>query len=197
MPKQLGPERSHFGGEHGLITEIVGGTTKYFWRCEFCNWVLGGKCFANAKARIHLSGDPQLKNGQVANLCTKAPDDVKEKFAKLERQKRMEKQQRQMTRKRGLELMQSNNLSSPVNKRRKSKQITLPFTSSQTLSDRKVDDAWGLACFGLDIPPNKLNDPLFRDAFHATQNSSKRLVIYEIFYLSLYSYAYIYLTNQV
>ena len=66
-----------------------------------------------------------------------------------------------MTRKRGLELMQS-----PVNKRRKSKQITLPFKSSQTLPDREVDDTWGLACFGLDIPPNKLNQrPLVQGCF--------------------------------
>ena len=184
MPKKLGPERSHFGGEHGLITEINGGTAKYYWRCEFCNWQLGGKSFANAKARIHLSGDPQLKNGQVANLCTKAPDDIQEKFAKLERQKRLDRQQREITRKRGLELMQS-----PASKRRKSKQITLPFKSSRTLPDREVDDAWGLACFGLDIPPNKLSDPLFRDAFFAAQNSSKRLVIYIKIFISLYSYS--------
>ena len=178
MPKQLGPERSHFGGEHGLITAIIGGTAKYYWRCEFCNWELGGKCFVNAKARIHLSGDPQLKNGQVVNLCTKAPDEIKQKFAKLERQKRQDKQQREMTRKRGLELMQS-----PVNKRRKSRQITLLFKSSQTLTDREVDDAWGLTCFGLDIPPNKLSDPLFKDVFHATQNSSKRFYIKMFIYI--------------
>ena len=178
MPKHIGPERAHFGGENGLITEITGSGTKYYWRCAFCSWELGGKCFANAKARIHLSGDPQLKNGQIANLCTKAPDDIKEQFAKLERKKRKEKHQREMTRKRGMELM-NGDPSSPVNvKRRKSKQITLPFASSQTLSDREVDRAWGMACFGLDIAPNKLNDPLFRDAFHATQNSSKRLVIF-------------------
>ena len=155
-------------------------------------WELGDKCFANTKTRIHLSGDPRLKNGQVSNLCTKAPDNIKEKFAKLklERQKRIDKQHREMTRKRDIDLIHSNP-SSPVNKRRKSKQITLPFTSSQTLSDREVDNSWGLTCFGLDIPPNKLNDPLCRDAFHTTQNSSKRLVIYMIFFIYITLFLYI------
>ena len=45
----------------------------------------------------------------------------------------IEKQQREMTHKRDIELIHSNP-SSSVNKRRKSKQITLPSTSSQTLS---------------------------------------------------------------
>ena len=178
MPKKLGPERAHFGGEHGLVTEIVGGGTKYYWRCQFCNWEMGGKCFGNAKARIHLSGDIKLKNGQVATVCDVAPDDIKEQFAALERAKRLEKQQRTSTRKRAIELMNADP-SSPVNvKRAKSAQSRLPFSPRGTLSDLEVDDAWGMACFGLDLAPNKLNDPLFRDAFRASQNSSKRLFIF-------------------
>ena len=187
MPKKLGPERSHFGGEHGLITEIIGGATKYYWRCEFCNWEMGDKSFANAKARIHLSGDPKLKNDQIANVCEKAPDNIKEQFAALERSKRVEKKQKDITRKRGIELMNGDRSSPVITKRKKSKQITLPFASSQTLSDREVDNAWGMACFGLDLAANKFNDPLFRDALHATQNSSKRLLlIYHLFLFNNY-----------
>ena len=185
MPKKLGPERAHFGGEHGLITETSGDTTKYYWRCEFCNWEMGGKCFGNEKARIHLSGDVNLKNGQIANLCEKAPEHVKKQFSELERAKRLERLQKANTRKRGIELMNANPLS-PTNAKKRSRQSTLPFSPQKLLSDQEVDDAWGLACFGLDLAPNKLNDPLFRNAFHATQNSSKRLFI--LFYLYQYPF---------
>ena len=44
MPREPGPERAHFGGEDGLITEITtGGRRKYFWRCMYCSFIIGGK----------------------------------------------------------------------------------------------------------------------------------------------------------
>ena len=66
MPREVGPEKRHFGGEDGLITETTGGPTRHFWRCVFCNWEMGGENFQNNKARIHLSGDHNLRNGLVS-----------------------------------------------------------------------------------------------------------------------------------
>ena len=85
MPREVGPEKRPFGGEDGLITESTGGRTRHFWRCAFCNWEMGGKNFQNNKARIHLSGDHNLRNGLVSIVCNGAPDNIKEKFAALER----------------------------------------------------------------------------------------------------------------
>ena len=73
MPRQAGPERSHFGGEHGLISETQNGEVKYYWKCMYCGWKVGGKSFQNQKARVHLSGDATLKSGLIMELCEKAP----------------------------------------------------------------------------------------------------------------------------
>ena len=88
MPRELGPERQHFGGADGLISETRLGKTRFFWRCMHCSWEMGGKNFQNNKARIHLSGDPSLRNGLVSSVCTVAPEYVKTKFVNLERGKR-------------------------------------------------------------------------------------------------------------
>ena len=114
MPRQVGPEKEHFGGEDGLYTEIVHGKTKYFWKCNHCNWELGGKNFQNSKVGIHLSGDPSLRNGLISVVCPRAPDEVKRRFTLLEQSKRMEKQLRCQKRKRDLTLLNSQN--SPVAK---------------------------------------------------------------------------------
>ena len=90
MPKDAGPERKHFGGDKGLITEVSGGKTRYFWRCNFCKHEIGDKSFPNAKARVHLSGDVTLKTGLISVLCPKAPSDVKEQFALLEKTRRLQ-----------------------------------------------------------------------------------------------------------
>ena len=46
MTREIGQEKTHFGGRDGLITETTGGWHKHnFWRCEFCSWELGGKTF--------------------------------------------------------------------------------------------------------------------------------------------------------
>ena len=92
IPRKIGPERTYFGGEGGLVTETHLGRTKYYWRCQFCNFTLGGKNFANAKARIHLSGDNALRTGLISAVCPNAPDDVKKKFSDLEREKRQQRQ---------------------------------------------------------------------------------------------------------
>ena len=55
---------------------------------------LGGQNFQNSKVRIHLSGDPSLRNGLISNICTMAPDEVKKQFAELEHAKREEKHAR-------------------------------------------------------------------------------------------------------
>ena len=163
MPRLVGEERKHFGGEDGLYTEIAHGKPRYFWRCKFCNWELGGKNFQNDKARIHLSGDPSLRNGLISVVCPRAPDEVKRRFTLLEQSKRMEKDQRHQKRKRGLALLNPRN--SPV-----TKQTRLRATLS-TLAHEDVDDSWGEAFFGLDIAAFKIAHPLFREAIAVTQRS--------------------------
>ena len=86
MPRKLGPERAHF---EGPIQETnASGTSKYYWRCNYCTYQLGGQVFQNRKARIHLSGDLKLRNGIVAKVCDKAPEEIKQKFAELVTAKR-------------------------------------------------------------------------------------------------------------
>ena len=162
MPRELGPERAHFGGENGLVTETVGGVTKYYWRCEFCTFQMGGKCFPNMKARIHLSGDPSLRNGVVGQVCKEAPDKVKQKFANLVKAKRKTKEEIASKRKRQQEVLSA---TQPCLKQSKLK-------VNGTLKDDAVDDAWGRAFFTLDIPPNKIANPIFREAVAATKRSS-------------------------
>ena len=161
MPRQTGPEREHFGGEDGLCTEICRGKTRYFWKCNHCDWVLGGKNFQNCKVRIHLSGDPSLRNGIVSAVCPRAPENVKQQFTLLTHTKRMEKRLRSQKRKRSLELLNN----SPV-----TKQTRLRVTA-ETLVDEDVDDSWGEAFFGLDIVSFKIGHPLFREAIAATKRS--------------------------
>ena len=73
MPKKAGPERAHFGGEKGLISDQRGDAITYYWKCMYCGWKVGGKCFQNKKARVHLSGDSSLKTGLIVDVCVKAP----------------------------------------------------------------------------------------------------------------------------
>ena len=105
MPRSLGPERAHFGGEGGLVTETSLGRTRYFWRCAYCNWEMGGKNFQNNKARIHLSGDPKLRNGLVSSVCTAAPDNIKQQFSAIERLKRDNKRRASAKRRRAKEIL--------------------------------------------------------------------------------------------
>ena len=176
MSKDAGPERKHFGGDKGLKTEVSGGKTRYFWRCNFCKHEIGDKSFPNAKARVHLSGDVTLKTGLISVLCPKAPSDVKEQFALLEKTRRLQRAAKQRSRKRGLELMQSSPaLQTTTPKRCRQRKLLFPVTSN--LPDEDVNDAWGRAFFGLDIAANKLADPLFREAIHATKKSRVGFVI--------------------
>ena len=176
MGRKLGPEKAYFGGDDGLVTEVTGGATRYFWRCMFCGFEIGGKCFPNQKARVHLSGDSSLKTGLISTLCTNAPEDIKVQFTVLEKAKRAERANQLATRKRGAELMKS----SPTlpSGKRKRVQAKLQFPSTQRVSDAHVDDAWGRAFFGLDIPGNKLSDPLFKEAITATRNAKPGYVAY-------------------
>ena len=171
MSRQVGPERAHFGGKDGLITETTHGKIRHFWRCMHCGYEMGGLTFQNGKARIHLSGDPSLRNGTIANLCNKAPDEVRQQFSLLERQKRLEKKQKNAQRKRATELMCAT--PSPVHKRKRNTQRTLSFHNNIS-RDEDVDLAWAKAFFGLDIAPAKISHPLFREAIYATQKSSLR-----------------------
>ena len=91
MSRELGPERSHFGGENGLITETQGdGRPKYYWRCQHCGFLLGGKVFPNAKARIHLSGNKDLRNGIISKVCPKVSPEDAAKFTAIVKQKNLE-----------------------------------------------------------------------------------------------------------
>ena len=76
------------------------------------NFQIGGKNFPNVKARIHLSGDPSLRNGMISTVCSSAPNEVKVQFINLVRAKRLEKEERFRKRKRRDELMKSHQLSS-------------------------------------------------------------------------------------
>ena len=163
MPRERGVEREHFGGEDGLVTEIVNGITKYYYRCSYCDYRIGGKSFQNEKARIHLSGDPTLRNGRIANVCTKAPKEVNEKFQLIVKQRRMDRKEMIDRKRRRAELL------SP-------KQIRVPKQSKLRISpvklqDKYVDECWAKAFFVLDIPINKIGEPLFRQAVEATTKS--------------------------
>ena len=168
MPHDTGPEREHFGGEDGLYTEICGGKVRNFWKCIHCNWELGGKNFQNSKARIHLSGDPALRNGIISNVCPTAPDEVKQQFRELEQIKRSEKTVRDQRKSRMRKLLDSKS-PSPA------KQTRLGF-KIHDLTDDEVDDAWGEAFFGLDIACGKIENPLFKEAIVATQRSKSGCV---------------------
>ena len=164
MGREVGPERRHFGGEDGLITETTGGRTRNFWWCEFCSWELGGKNFQNNKARIHLSGDHSLRNGLVSRVCSAAPDRIKQKFTALERVKRDRKRTRIAKRARGKELLAKNKKSrSPTH------QSKLGYRNKATAE--QVDHAWGEAFFVCDIPVAKIDHPLFREAIAITKKS--------------------------
>ena len=133
-----------------------------------CNWELGGQNFQNAKARIHLSGDTSLRNGLISIVCANAPDDIKKQFTLLEKQKRLEKEQRAKKRKRQNELLGiSSPASSPASRARQSRL----FHGAPTLADDDVDNAWGEAFFGLDISVGKIAQPLFREAITKTKRS--------------------------
>ena len=168
MPREIGPERTHFGGEGGLVTETHLGRTRHFWRCMYCNWQVGGKNFQNGKARIHLSGDPSLRNGMIATVCPNAPDEVKREFANLEREKRQQKQKRFAKRQRAAELL----------KHKKGDDTPPQKQSKLNLRNRapneEVDKAWGEAFFGLDIPAAKVDNPLFREAIRLTKKSKNK-----------------------
>ena len=172
MPREAGPERAHFGGENGLITEIANGKPRYFWRCMHCNHEIGGKVFPNARARIHLSGDPDLRNGMVSQVCQQAPEEIKTQFALLHRTKLMAAENKAKKRKRAKELMRSkfasaNGVNSPA------KQQKLQFMPKM-LHDDDVDDAWGRAFFGLDIATHKVQNDLFKEAIECTKMSSSK-----------------------
>ena len=175
MGRKLGPEKAYFGGEDGLVTEVTGGVTRYFWRCMFCGLEIGGKTFPNSKARVHLSGDSSLKTGLISTLCANAPEDIKAQFTVLEKAKRAERKQKLDSRKRGAELMHSSP-SLPSGKKKRV-QTRLKFPAVSNVTDEQVDNAWGRAFFGLDIAVNKLSDPLFHDAVTATMHARPGCVI--------------------
>lgn len=138
------------------------GTCKYYWRCNYCNFVLGGKAFQNAKARIHLSGDSSLRNGTVAVVCPSAPTHVKKQFQLLVATKRAEIKDENARRKRKGELLKL-----PTTKKQSKLRVGEP-----AMPDDMVDECWANAFFGLDIPSNKINSSLFKEAVAATKRST-------------------------
>ena len=168
MPRQKGEERKYFGGDDGLLTETsASGKVRHYWWCQFCNWELGGQNFPNGKARVHLSGAEELRNGLISNLCPNAPEDVQEKFSKLEHKKRHEAEQKAHKRKRANELLHKDK------KAKKTEQSKLGFGPPGVTKD-EVDDAWGEAFFGLDMPIAKLKYDLFRYAIEMTKKSGPK-----------------------
>ena len=139
MPKNVGPERAHFGGEFGLITETrQDGSAKYFWRCVHCNFCIGGKIFANVKARIHLSGDPKLRSGIISQVCTRAPEEVQKKFKAICAKKAEQKERRLAVRKRARELVEAQFSASPA---KQSKLYLGRQPRENLLDDDEVDQA--------------------------------------------------------
>lgn len=173
MGRTLGPERAHFGGEDGLIIRVIRGKTAYSWACAFCKFEIGGQCFPNRKARIHLSGNSELRDGTISQLCTKAPDVIKKQFSAIEIAKRKKKDQENATRKRAAELMDA----SPefVQQKPKTKrQSKLGFNRLGSLKANEVDDAWAKCFCALDIAPNKMESPFFKAALEATRKSPSK-----------------------
>lgn len=148
-----------------MVSQFRNGKQTWYWECMHCHWKMGGKVFQNAKARIHLSGDVNLRTGIITVVCDKAPTKVMAEFSELERQKRKEKVLKMKSRKRAAELLQQN---SPA-KRGKSQQ-KLPFAKA-IVSDEDVDSAWARVFFGLDMAAHKISHPLFRSAIAATKKS--------------------------
>ena len=138
---------------------------------------------------MHLSGDTSLRNGLISQVCTKAPDDIKEQFADITKKKREEKERAQAKRKRMGELMRSNSWGGSP-----SKQSKLEIKTRSSLKDETVDDAWGKAFFGLDISPNKVDHALFKEAIEATKQAKIKFVlcIYVDILLCSYICKYIY-----
>ena len=155
MSREIGPERTHFGGENGLVQETVRGVTKCYWRCSYCSFQMGGRCFQNMKTRIHLSGDVSLRNWCVGTVCPTAPDDVKKQFALLVQEKRLHNNINRAKRKWQQELMHA----TPP-KKSGCTQSKLRI-SPHSLQDEVVDNTWGSAFFGLDIAVNKICNPAF------------------------------------
>ena len=171
MPKKIGPERAHFGGELGLITETrENGRPRYFWRCVHCNYHLGGKVFPNLKARIHLSGDASLRSGIISQVCTRAPEEVQQKFRSIIAKKAAEKEAKDAQRKRVRELTNANFSASPA----KQSKLYVHPPRAKMLDDNEVDEAWGRAFFTLDIAQNKIEQDFFREAIVATKSSKPK-----------------------
>ena len=165
MPRELAPERQHFGGPDGLISETRLGKTRFFWRCIHCSWEMGGRNFQNNKARIHLSGDPTLRSGLVSRVCTVAPENVKAKFANLERVKRENSKSSREKRRRSEVLLAAKGHADTT----PTKQSRLQYKNK--LNNDYIDDAWAEAFFGLDIPARKIDNDLFRRAIAATKRA--------------------------
>ena len=168
MPRALGPERAHFGGEDGLITKKFRGKTTYSWACTYCGFEIGGRTFAARKARIHLSGNTELRDGSISQICTEAPEKVKQQFTEIEIAKRKQKEEVLASRKRAAELMAA----SPelIRERPPSKkQSTLRFRRLGFLKSNEVDDAWTKCFCALDIPPHKIDSYFFKQALEATK----------------------------
>ena len=169
--RRLGPERAHFGGEDGLITRIQRGKPTYSWACNFCNFEIGGQCFPNHKARIHLSGNTELRDGTISTICAMAPEKVKKQFTQLVIEKKKQKEANNASRKRAAELMSASPelVAVPQKKNRPKRQSTLQFSSAGSLKCNEVDDAWTRCFVALDIAPHKVDSPFFRAALEATK----------------------------
>ena len=124
---------------------------------------------------MHLSGEPQLRNGLITEVCEKAPEHVKQEFSLLERRVRLERQQQSVSRKRASELMHN----SPLLKRKKQQSLSY---QKEIVDNDVVDDAWALALFGLDIAPNKIDHDLFREAIATTLKAKPGSVSFCYFY---------------
>ena len=175
MSRKVGPERAHFGGEDGLIIKIKGGKPAYSWACNFCNFEIGGQCFPNRKARIHLTGNNEMRDGSISTVCSEAPEKIKKQFTKIVLAKRAAKEQAGASRKRAAELMAASPefvaTAGPQKKNRWKTQTTLPFTSAGKLKCNEVDDAWTKCFVALDIAPNKVDSPFFKAALEATKRA--------------------------
>ena len=196
MGREAGPERAYFGGQDGLVVEKSGGVTKYYWRCNFCGYKLGGKHLQNRRARIHLSGENSLRNGTISQLCTMAPDKIKKQFRDLEIKNRTENALQQAQRKRWRELfsaspsMRGNTNAGQRKRSRRQSQLHFDMVTPK----EQVDEAWGRCFFGLDIAPNKIEDNLFKEAIVVTATTKSGYVacLHDVIYIVLICMLYVF-----
>ena len=147
-----------------MITTIDGeGNKTYHWKCQYCDFKLLSKQFSAAKARIHLTGDVQLRSGLINQVCTSSPTEVMCQMSAMIAAKRDRRTLKAASRSHKRELTNATMRADAGKKQTTIDTYAPPATSTS------VDQALGEMFFGLSIAPNKANSPLFTKAIDAVK----------------------------